>query len=203
MNRVYLFIALLFLIAATSCRKPVEEMPDPVPQTSLFRVIELPNQNNLLKQSAYVNTDLLKTTTGVQGDQLFFFFDASPEVNNSAGDALLLTINASNLETGLVKKYSFGLPEPASMHARYVYSFREGSGSTWSSFTDSRFGVVFEGELVITAYDAERKLISGHYEVKARNLINDPTVQSVGQPIDPLNQCNLTVSGSFKHVKMP
>ena len=62
---------------------------------------------------------------------------------------------------------------------------------------------MFEGKLTITAYDSKRKLISGDYEVKARNLINDPTVQSVGQPIDPVNQCDLTVSGSFKHVKLP
>lgn len=202
MNRVLLFIALLILSAVTSCRKPVEELPDPVTQKSLVRVIELPNQNNLLKQAAYVNTDLLKLSAGVQGDQLFFFFDASPEINNSAGDALLLTINASNLETGLVKKYSFSQASPASLHARYVYSFRESNGDTWSSFTDSRYGVVFEGNLTITAYDSKRKLISGQYEIKAKNLINDPTIQSVGQPIDPINQCDLTVSGSFQHVKL-
>jgi hypothetical protein len=203
MNRVILFIALICLIAASSCRKPVEELPDPVTESSLSRVILLSNQGNLVKQAIYINTDQLKLRAGVDADQLFFFFDAAPSVNNSTGDALLLSISASNLETGLLKTYTFDQTAAASMHARYVYSNRQSSGDIWSSITDSRFGVVFEGKLVITAYDSKRKLISGHYEIKANNLINDPTVQSVGQPIDPINQCDLTISGSFKYVKLP
>ena len=202
MNRFILFLALLCIIAASSCRKPVEEIPDPVTESSLSRVILLPNQGNFVKQALYINTNLLKPSAGVEADQLFFFFDATPTVNNSAGDALLLTINAAHLETGLVKTYTFDQSSATAMHARYVYFVNQLNGSSWSGITDSRFGVVFEGKLTITAYDSKRKLISGDYEVKARNLINDPTVQSVGQPIDPVNQCDLTVSGSFKHVKL-
>lgn len=203
MNRVILFFVLICLIAAASCRKPLEEVPDPLTESSLSRVILLPNQGNLVKQALYINTEKLKLNAAVEGDQLFFFFDATPTVNNSTGDALLLTINASNLATGLVKTYSFGQASASSMHARYVYFVQQSNGDSWSSITDSRLGVVFEGNLTITAYDPKRKLISGQYEIKARNLINDPTIRSVGQPIDPINQCDLTVSGSFKHVKLP
>ncbi|MEJ8844542.1 hypothetical protein WG954_19270 [Lacibacter sp. H375] len=203
MNRIILFLVLICLVAVSSCRKPVEEITDPVTESSLSRVILLPNQSNFVKQALYINTDQLKLRAGIEADQLFFFFDAAPSVNNSTGDALLLSINASNLATGLVKTYSFNQAAPTSLHARYVYSSRQSSGDIWSSITDSRFGVVFEGELVITGYDSKRKLISGHYEIKAKNLINDPTVQSVGSPIDPINQCNLTLSGSFKYVKLP
>jgi hypothetical protein len=163
----------------------------------------LPNQGNLVKQALYVNSEQLKIRAGVEADQLFFFFDATPSVNNSTGDALLLSINASNLATGLVKTYTFDQTTAASMHARYVYLVRQLNGDSWSSITDSRTGVVFEGKLIITAYDSKRKLISGQYEIKARNLIDDPTIESVGRPIDPINQCDLMVSGSFKHVKLP
>lgn len=202
MNRITLFFVLIWLIAAVSCRKPVEEIPDPLTESSLSRVIVLPNQGNLIKQSLYINSGKLKLRAGVENDQLFFFFDATPTVNNSTGDALLLTINASNLTTGLVKTYSFNQTSSA-MHARYVYLSQQSTGDVWSSITDSRLGIVFEGNLTITAYDPKRKLISGQYEIKAKNLINDPTIQSVGQPIDPINQCDLTVSGSFKNVKLP
>ena len=203
MNRVILFLALLCLIAATSCRKPVEEIPDPVAESSLARTIVLSNQGNLVKEALYMNTAQLKVNAGVEAGQLFFFFDATPSADNSTGDALLLTINASHLETGLVNTFTFDQATATSLHARYVYAVRHSSGDAWSSITDSRFGVVFEGKLIVTAYDAKRKLISGLYEIKAKNLINDPTVRSVGAPIDPLNQCDLTVSGSFKHVKLP
>lgn len=203
MNRIILYLVLICLVAVSSCRKPVEAITDPVAESSLSRVILLPNQGNFVKQALYINTDQLKLRAGIEADQLFFFFDAAPSVNNSTGDALLLSINASNLATGLVKTYSFNQAAPTSLHVRYVYSSRQSSGDIWSSITDSRFGVVFEGELVITGYDSKRKLISGHYEIKAKNLINDPTVQSVGSPIDPINQCNLTLSGSFKNVKLP
>ena len=202
MNRITLFFVLIWLIAAVSCRKPVEEIPDPLTESSLSRVIVLPNQGNLIKQSLYINSEKLKLRAGVENDQLFFFFDATPTVNNSTGDALLLTINASNLTTGLVKTYSFNQTSLA-MHARYVYLSQQSTGDVWSSITESRLGIVFEGNLTITAYDPKRKLISGQYEIKAKNLINDPTIQSVGQPIDPINQCDLTVSGSFKNVKLP
>lgn len=203
MNRVVLFLALLCLIAASSCRKPVEEIPGPVAESSLVRTIVLSNQGNLVKEALYMNTAQLKVNAGVEAGQLFFFFDATPSADNSTGDALLLTINASHLETGLVNTFTFDQATATSLHARYVYAVRNSSGDAWSSITDSRFGVVFEGKLIVTAYDAKRKLISGLYEIKAKNLINDPTVRSVGAPIDPLNQCDLTVSGSFKHVKLP
>lgn len=203
MNRVILFLALICLIAASSCRKPVEEIPDPITESNLSRVILLPNQGNLVKQAIYINSDQLKLRAGIEGDQLFFFFDAAPSVNNSTGDALLLSISASNLEAGLVKTYTFDQATPSSLQVRYVYSSRQSSGDIWSSITDSRLGVVFEGKLIITEYDSKRKLISGRFEIVAKNLINDPTVQSVGQPIDPINQCDLTVSGSFKYVKLP
>ena len=203
MNRIILFLALVCLIVASSCRKPVEELPDPVAESSLSRVIFLPNQGNLVKQALYFNSDQLKPRGGIEADQLFFFFDAAASVDNSTGDALLLSINASNLETGLVKTYTFDAAGPTSMQARYVYSSRQSSGDILSSITDSRFGVVFEGQLIITEYDSKRKLISGWYEIVAKNLINDPTVKSVGAPIDPINQCDLALSGSFKNLKLP
>jgi len=201
MSRIYQFPLFLFLLlSAASCKKPADSLPDPAQEASLSRSLVFPNQGNLLKGVSYGSFSVMNNRAFEENGLLYVFLDAN--ASDKTGDAILLGIDASNLQTGPLKTYRFAGTPDLIKHGRYTFSNTRPNGSTWGSITDSKFGVLFEGELVITAYDAERRLVSGHFSVKVSDLINDPTRESIGEPIDPIHYCTLDVEGQFRHLKI-
>jgi hypothetical protein len=193
-------VFLLFLLSALSCKKSSDQLPDPAQEATLSRSLVFPNQGNLEKGAWYGGVSVMNNRAFEENGLLYVFLDANGL--DKTGDAILLGIDASNLQTGALKTYRFGGSMDLIRHGRYTFSNTRPNGSTWGSITDSKFGVLFEGELVITAYDATRRLLSGHFSVTVSDLINDPTKESIGGPVDPNNFCILRVEGQFRHLKI-
>jgi hypothetical protein len=191
------------MLLVSSCRKEKPAAVSlPSPEANLIRNLVFTNLTNVEKNSSYGAT-VTKMSTGVEDGKLFLHLEAGETTPGRSAESVRLYINASHLAAGLAKGYTFGQTEPALKRIFYSYSFNESATSTWGSITDSGFGVVFEGLLNITSHDVKNKLISGSFQVKAKRLLNDPTVKSIAAPIDPANQCDLTLTGSFKNVKLP
>jgi len=195
-----IFAFLVFLL--TSCKKQMEEkVVLPSAEASLTRNLVFTNQINLEKNVSY-GVSKIKPMASIEDGQLVLHFTTASNVPGTADESVSLYINASHVNSNLAKGYTFGTAEPALKRVYYTYSFTENATSTWGSITDSKLGVVFEGLLNITSYDVKNKLISGAFNVKARRLINDPTVKSIATPVDPVSQCDLTLTGTFSNVKL-
>lgn len=204
MKRIFL-ICLCIGIASfiSSCKKEKDvQSPAPAPEANLIRNLVFTNLTNVEKNISY-GTSSVKITTGIENGNLFLYLNAGESTAGKSSESLTLYINESHLASGLAKGYTFGNNEPALKRIYYAYSFTELNNNTWGSITDSKLGVVFEGLLNITSHDTKNKLISGSFTVKARRLLNDPTVKSIAAPIDPANQCDLTLTGNFNNVKLP
>ncbi len=200
LNVVYTFCVLA--VSLISCKKQKEApLVLPAAEASLIRNLVFPNQSNTEKNVSYGTSDV-KVATGTEDGQFYIRLAAESSVVGKASEYVTLYINASHIIPNLAKGYTFGSVEPALNRVYYTYLFNESATGTWGSATDSKTGVVFEGLLNITAHDSKNKLISGSFTVKARRLINDPTVKNLATPIDPANQCDLTLSGTFKNVRI-
>jgi hypothetical protein len=44
--------------------------------------------------------------------------------------------------------------------------------------------------------------VGGHFSVKVSDMINDPTKENIGGPVDPVNFCNLGLEGQFRYLKI-
>ena len=191
------------MLLVSSCRKEKPAAVQlPSPEANLIRNLVFTNLTNVEKNISY-GASVTKISSGVVEGNFFLHVEAGETTPGKSAESVRLYINASHLATGLAKGYTFGQAEPALKRVFYSYSFNESATATWGSITDSKFGVVFEGLLNITSHDVKNKLISGVFEVKARRLLNDPTVKSIAAPIDPANQCDLMLTGTFKNVKLP
>jgi hypothetical protein len=115
------FSAFFFvLIALASCKKPTDALPDPAPEATLSRSLIFPNQGNLVKGARYEGNTLMDTRAFEENGLLYLFIDANSHDNS--GDAILLGIDASNLQTGPLKTYRFKGTPDLIKHARYTFS---------------------------------------------------------------------------------
>jgi len=201
--KIFQLTSLILTLALFSCKKnPIQLEPNLEPAGSLTRTLVFPNQGGLVKLAHYNEFSKPETIATKADGRLSIGIIITPKTINSAGDGIVLAIDESHLQNVLIKDYDYINPSSRIVLTRYTYSYMENSGDIWGSFTDSQTGVQFEGVLHITAYDKERKLLSGSYTVMAKGLINDPTIKGIAGPIDPVNQCDLTVSGTFTNLKI-
>jgi hypothetical protein len=198
--RRYFYLLLALPVFFTACSKPAKELPDPEPVSSLTRTITYSTSADV-KTASYDADYKMETHTSVEDGYLSLIFLAVPKTNDSAGDGIVFHIAQSNLQSGPVKTYYYKGQTPNILFSRYSYTYMRTDGSIWGSLTDSNMGDNFEGTLTIDQYDAARKLISGHYNVQIKNLINDPTVNSTSTP-SPDYRVNVALTGSFENVKI-
>lgn len=197
-TRLLNLIALVAITGQVSCKKDVITQPAPPTTSFLSRTLIFPNQNGAVKLATYNKQE---TWCGIEDGRLIFSLFYDPVMNKSGGDGLVLKIDANHLINGIVKSYYFGQGANSILFSRYTYTSKENDGSTWASIVATDFGSQFEGNLTITNYDAVRKLLSGSYNISANKLINDPTKKG-NSSIDPLDLCDLTISGSFSNLKI-
>lgn len=187
-------------ITITSCKKQTKETVTlPAAEGSFIRNLVFTNQVNVEKNAAY-GKSVVKTAATVSDGHLQIRLYTTSNAAGAVSESVTLYIKQSHLVNNLAKGYTFGTIEPALDRIFYAYSFNESVTYTWSSLTDSETGVVFQGLLNITSYDAKNKLISGSFDVRAKRLITDPTKKQIAEPIDPLNQCDLFLTGTFSNV---
>ena len=201
--KIFQLTSLILMFALFSCKKnPIQPEPDPEPAGTLARTLVFPNQGGLVKQAHHNEISKPETIATKADGRLSIGIIITPKTINTAGEAIVLAIDESHLQNGLIKDYDYINPLSRIVLTRYTYSYMENSGDIWGSFTDSQAGVQFEGVLHITGYDKDRKLLSGSYSIMAKGLINDPTIKGIAGPIDPVNQCDLTVNGTFTNIKI-
>ena len=79
----------------------------------------------------------------------------------------------------------------------YVYSVRTGGGLSGVIYRFSDTTRELSGDVTITAYDAQRQLVSGTYTVNA------PDQDEPGKTLSPASpKCTIILTGTFEHLKV-
>lgn len=196
---VYMLLVTMSIIAG-SCKKQSNEIPlQPSAEASFIRNLVFSNQVNVEKSAVY-GKSVVQTEAIVSEGNLAIRLYTTSNTPGAVSESVTLYIKQSHIGDNLAKGYTFGTVEPALNRIFYAYSVNESAIDSWASLTDSRTGIVFQGLLNITAYDTKSRRISGTFDVRAKRLIVDPTKKQVAEPIDPLNQCDLFLTGTFANV---
>lgn len=201
MKRFFSLVTLVALLSA--CEKKIERIiEDPAPEGTLIRTINYTNQNTV-KTASYSGNLVVEAQAALEGNHILLGVFATPKVANTEGDGVAFKIDKVYLQQGLERTYNLDAQTaPAVVSARYNYMFQKAEGGFWSSIHETTTGLKMEGTLTITDYNAERKLISGAYNMIIKDLVNDPTQISNSNPIDPINLNTVTVNGTFTNLKL-
>ena len=203
MRKHSFFLAAITALLFSSCDKQVcvEPTPDPEPASAFTRTIMYTNRGTV-NEAAYDAAFKMEARAVVENNELLVAFIAGGKTPGSVGDAIAFRLQPSSGPSNPVKTYRFNAPADAIRYARYTHTQHDADGSIRGSITDSEMGVRFEGFLKVESYDAARKLISGTYQAEIKGLISDPLKSRTSGPIDPMDQCDVTISGSFRNVKV-
>lgn len=198
------FFSLLTLVTLlTACEKKIDQIvEDPVPEGTIIRTINYTNQNTV-KTASYSGNQIVDARAVIEGDRIILGVFATPKVNNTQGDGIAFKIDKAYLQQGIERAYNLDAQTaPAVASARYNYMVQKADGGFWSSIHETSMGLKMEGNLTITDYNAERKLLSGSFNMVIKDLINDPTKISNSNPIDPINLNTVTIIGTFTNLKL-
>ncbi|RTQ48492.1 hypothetical protein EJV47_16100 [Hymenobacter gummosus] len=192
-------LAASLLVSLASCdSKSKSEDPQPeapaVARNQMDRMFYYPVSLTSAGIS-YAPADV-KATGRLTTDQLLLSF--GPEAGQDAVDFVL---PVARLTAGLTGTYALqSLPTPATGVVQVAYTFttsRTGSGTSGRLFLSN--ANYMDGQVVITAYDQRRRLLSGNYTVRM-NDISDPYSTAMSSP--PAARCNLTLNGSFENLPL-
>ncbi|GAB3826504.1 hypothetical protein [Hymenobacter jeollabukensis] len=190
-------LAASLLVGAASCDSKSDD-PQPeapaVARHEMNRVFYYPS-NATSAGISYAPADV-KASGRLTADQLLLSFE--PEAGQ---DAVSFTLPIARLTAGLTGTYALqSLPTPASAIAQVAYTFtanRSAAGSNGRLFLSN--ANYMDGQVVITAYDQQRRLLSGSYTLKMNDII-DPFSSAMSSP--PALRCNLTLNGSFENLPL-
>lgn len=199
--RIKLPIHIIALTTIFSCSKSPAYFP-PGPEAEMTRSLLFPNQNGISKVAHYAGQNAPELKASLANDKLSILLMWLPEATNTAGEALAISISEDHLGTGLVKDYDYSGIAPGIVFTKYTYSYHSNNGNIWMNSIETGTGIRFEGVLHIQQHDKVNNTISGYYTILAKNILYDPTLENSGLPVDPLNQCNMELSGSFNNLEI-
>lgn len=201
MKSFYFLLTALVVLAA--CNKNNKEIiEDPQPEAAFTRTIDYTLKNSINKAS-YNGNALVESRASVDGNQILISLSVMPKEPGTTGDAISFRIDKSLLQQGLQNTYSVdGQTTPIVQNTRYLYMVEKQEGGFWSSIHETSMGLNMEGNLVVASYDADRKLLTGSFHVVIKDLISDPTRYRSGGPVDPMDRNTVTITGTFKNVKL-
>ena len=201
MKLFYSVLAAALLL--TACEKKTKtETADPTPEAALSRSINYTQLNSVLTAN-YSGNNLLQAQALIDGDQIIVGLFATPKVNNTTGDGVAFKLAKAHLQTGLAGTYNLDAQTaPAVQSARYNHMWQKENGGFWSSIHETSMGLKIEGTLTIATYDADRKLLTGSFNMVIRDLISDPMRYDGPSTIDPTKVSTVTVTGTFKNLKL-
>ncbi len=193
MKKNALLLAAAFLLAA--CAKKEAPPADPAPATTLARTLTFPKATSLSNDTTYAQPAM--TSTGqLDGQGLRVGF--APRVGR---DVIQFTVPAAALVPAVVGSYELvDRSRSPGTAASVAYSFllARNLASSGSFLIDGE-SYATRGQLLITAYDAPRRLLSGSFEMVIDDLQNITDKYSVPNA-PPL--CNLKVTGTFTNLKL-
>lgn len=202
MKRLFSLLAVALLFAA--CTKNTKEtVIDPAPEGAFTRTIVYPNQNNSSFTASYSGNALVDASARLEGNLIYLGLVAMPKTNGTTGDGVWFTLNKAFLQQGLVGSYNLDAQTaPAATSVRYNHMWQKEAGGFWASIHETSMGLKMEGTLHITQYNADRQLVSGYFNLVIKDLISDPMRYDGPSTIDPLKQNNITLTGTFNHIKL-
>lgn len=187
--------ALLTALCLTACGKHDDPQPaaDPAPQVTMTRTMSYPTASRRDNGLTYTQKSM---SIGGQlaTDALELNFDV-PEGNDNLGFQVPRTTLASKLE-GRYPVYS---QTERSATTRASYSYYLINTHDASSTVIFSAGSVTRGQLIITAYDAARQLLSGSFEVSLDDVA-DPTEHGPESSDTP--RCAVRLTGTFTNLKL-
>jgi len=198
-----LFFLLSAVVLFTACQKKEHPIIDPAAEGAFTRTIVYPNQNNATHKASYSGNVTVNASARIENNLIYLGLVAMPPYNGSTGDGIYFTLHKSFLDKGLVGNYNLDAQTaPAATAVRYNHMWQKENGGFWASIHETSMGLKMEGTLNISAYNAERQLISGSFNLMIKDLISDPMRYDGPSHIDPLKQSNITLTGTFENVKL-
>ena len=192
-------LASLLLTAAllTACSKkedPQPVAPAPTVQAEMMRTFIFPASSGSDTGLTYTQKSM-RLTGKLDASALSLGFDV-PEGSDFIG----FTIPASALSTMLPGSYRLQDRQNSTgavVETRYVYTILNSPGAFKSRLFFSSTDTMV-GKVVITAYDSQRRLLAGSFEM-AMDGVHDPR-ESYPAPVPLL--CNVKVTGTFENLKL-
>jgi hypothetical protein len=189
-NLLALFFA-AFTFAFSACDdKNTPDPAAPAQEQTLNRSFTYPDDARL---EATYKADTIKVQVSNTEQEFHFYTGVKPVDGKSAAgnDHVNFVVASGQLKQGFVGNYSlksFTTPQAGEAKVSYIHYTSESGGNIF----DSQFNTI-TGSFEITAYDAQNKLISGHYNLDIREA---------SDPYERLNpkKINIVLSGTFKNV---
>lgn len=190
-------LAIPALLASSLLISACQKDNDPQPQANLPETeVKLQRITTYLSTNRYDNEQgysekTLQNTAALYADKLQLDFDAT-----EGKDAISFTIPRASLTTGLIGTYELRSSINPEASATSAYTFYR---SRAVGFINSATYRDIQGQLTITAYDAQRKLLTGKYKGRLENIV-DPADSNTSSG-DAL-RCNVEITGSFTNLKV-
>jgi hypothetical protein len=183
------------LLAVSCSKKDADPQPtDPSVQAEMTRIFTFPTNSSSNTGLAYTQKSM-RLFGKQDASALELAFDV-PE----GSDFIAFTIPNSALSNNLQGTYTIRDRQSSAgtvVEARYAYTILKVPGAISSQlFFSSSNNMV--GKVVITAYDNQRKLLAGSFEM-AMDGVNDPRE---GNPATGAARCNVRVTGKFENLKL-
>ena len=193
MKLFHCFLLVLVVLYSAACSsKNDDPQPDPTPAISLKRVLRYLAASHPEQVQAYSQRTLHSSASLHRDGKLFIDFLAF-----EGKDHVDITVPRASLTADLRGTYTLRsqtAPQgPAEATYRYYLSNAPGS----LHYRSYPVGFM-QGQLTITAYDAQRQLLSGTYSITLPNVADphDPIVGSNGL------RCSFELEGSFDNLKL-
>ncbi|MET4074243.1 hypothetical protein [Hymenobacter sp. UYCo722] len=195
MNKlITLCLAAAVLTACSKKEDPQPVAPAPAAQAEMTRTFTFPASSGSDSGLTYTQQSM-RLTGKLDAMALSLGFDV-PEGSDFIG----FTIPASALPAMLPGSYRLQDRQNspgAVVETRYAYTILNAPGSFKSRLFFSTTNTMV-GKVVITAYDSQRRLLTGSFEM-AMDGVHDPR-ESHPAPVPLL--CNVKVTGTFENLKL-
>lgn len=188
---------LLSAVLLTACSKkadPQPVAPAPTMQATMTRTFTFPTSSGFDTGLTYTQQSM-RLTGKLDAAALSLGFDV-PEGSDYIG----FTIPASALAAALSGSYRLQDRQSSAgavVETRYVYTILNAPGALKSRLFFSNTHAMV-GKVMITAYDSQRRLLAGSFEM-GMDGVNDPRA-SYPAPVPLL--CNVRVTGTFENLKL-
>lgn len=199
----FFFFLLATSLLFTACEKNTPtEVADPAAEGTLTRTIDYTRLGST-NTASYSGNHLIETQALIDGNEIILGLFATPKVANTMGDGVAFKIDKSYLQQGLAGTYHLDAQTaPAVLSARYNHMWQKENGGFWSSIHETSMGLQIEGTLTITTYQADRKLLSGSFNMVIKDLVSDPMRYDGPSTIDPMKLSTVTLTGTFSNLKL-
>jgi hypothetical protein len=196
---------LLTVLLTASCQEEKGKDPQPAPAAPIqaatinvyFDAYATPS-----KPAETKSATLLATLPVGQllSDRLTIHFDNS--FNDRVTDEVDFIIPKGRQRAGIVGTYTISSqPDAAAGDVQASYLRPSNNGDMWLNFFSSNNNMV-GGSLVITSYNATRRLISGTYTLIVKDMKDPYTFIGYNSAADTRRAGNVRVAGTFEEVPL-